>query len=382
MSYYTTPEYGHFNPQNPVYDHVGTDADGPKWSGTSANEVIRATNGVDHYNAKDGNDIIVYEGAREEYIFSRNEGSKPKVDKFNDGVDNGRDTLSNIEYVYFEADDAYYRVSDLIWQNGDLVTGWDSFHNGPFEWPVQHSLDPLPHPGAPIPVPPTPITPVSPHIVEGTSAGEEHLQGTFGDDIYNGNGGGDFFRASAGDDVFNGDADAYDQVDYQGARSEYTFTRNQDGSVTVTTPEGTDTLNNIEGIWFHGSQEWVSVDELAVSVSTTPAPGTPIDAGGVNPVQGTAAGGEFLQGTDGVDFYFGNGGGDFFSASAGDDIFYGDANAYDQIDYQGARSEYTFTLNANGSITATTPEGTDTLNDIDGIWFHGSQEWIATDDLV
>ena len=48
-----------------------------------------------------------------------------------------------------------------------------------------------------------------------------------------GQGGQDVFEASLGDDVIFGDAGVYDQVDYDGGRDDYLFTRNGDGTVTV-----------------------------------------------------------------------------------------------------------------------------------------------------
>ena len=58
------------------------------------------------------------------------------------------------------------------------------------------------------------------------------------------------FTNNAGNDTFHGIAGEYDQVDYLQSLSEFSFTRNADGSVTVFHPTiGTDTLFDIDGIW-------------------------------------------------------------------------------------------------------------------------------------
>lgn len=159
----------------------------------------------------------------------------------------------------------------------------------------------------------------------GTAAGGEFITGTAGNDVYNGLGGGDFYLGSAGNDVFNGDAGAYDQVNYTGSRSQYTFTRNANGSVTVVTPEGTDTLNNIDGIWFHGSQEWVSIADLLGEASEN-TPADPEEITSVETDDGTTITG--TSGDDNVADFYGN---NTINTGAGEDeIFSGNGN--DTID--------------------------------------------------
>lgn len=46
-------------------------------------------------------------------------------------------------------------------------------------------------------------------------------------------------------------------------------------------------------------------------------------------------------------------------------------------------ADQTFTANDNGTITVShATNGTDTLKDIDGIWFEGDAEWHGLDELV
>ena len=175
------------------------------------------------------------------------------------------------------------------------------------------------------------------------------------------------------DETFRGTADAYDQVDYQGRLSDYTFTRNADGSVTVSHARfGTDTLIDIEGFWFHGEQAWYSLDD-AIRLTQEADGGT----GWVDEF-GTITGGtgdDVLTGASGVQ--------DIFYGDRGDDVFDGRGAEYDQVEYDGEMREYTFTRNADGSVTVSHPSwGTDTLVDIDGMWFVREQAWYSVDDAI
>ena len=49
-------------------------------------------------------------------------------------------------------------------------------------------------------------------------------------------------------------------MNYDGSHSDYTFVKNDDGSVTVGSANGTDTLIDVEGLWFNDEGEWYSVD--------------------------------------------------------------------------------------------------------------------------
>ena len=205
--------------------------------------------------------------------------------------------------------------------------------------------------------------------VVGTT-GNDRLAGTPGDDVMLGQGGQDVFEASPGNDAIFGDAGVYDQVDYDGGRDDYLFTRNPDGTVTVEgVLTGIDTLTEIDGVWFNNAAEWVSINTLVAEDATGPIVGTP--------------GNDSLVGTPGDDTMIGNGGVDVFDGSAGDDTIIGDAGVYDQVDYTGGRDDYLFVRNGDGSVTVSGPlTGTDTLTEIDGIWFKGAQEWVPIQALI
>ncbi|MEO0786985.1 MAG: hypothetical protein AAFY10_14915, partial [Pseudomonadota bacterium] len=131
---------------------------------------------------------------------------------------------------------------------------------------------------------------------------------------------------------------------------------------------GADTLTEIDGFWFNGSQVWLPLESVLPPVSGTTIEGT--------------AGNDILNGTAGDDIMIGNGGQDQFQESPGDDTIIGDAGAYSQVNYFGLFEDYTFTQSADGTVTVFNAEtGTDTLTDIDGFWFNGSQLWLPIEDV-
>ncbi|MEL6861454.1 MAG: RICIN domain-containing protein [Pseudomonadota bacterium] len=137
-----------------------------------------------------------------------------------------------------------------------------------------------------------------------------------------------------GQTVISGTAE-YDQVDYPGNFADYVFTRNADNSVTVDKPDGgTDLLRQIDGIWFQGDQKWFSINDV-------------------------------------------------ITEQARNQTITGRANAYDQVDYKGSASDYTFTRNDDLSISVQKPNGfVDRLFEIDGIWFLDEEAWYAINTLV
>ena len=169
------------------------------------------------------------------------------------------------------------------------------------------------------------------------------------------------FIKTAGNRNYQGTSAEYDQVDYPGALADYTFERNDNGTVTVTHPTlGTDTLTSIEGLWFQGETVWYSIDD-AIATTT---------GGGNLP-------------TDGNDVLIGTDGNDIFTGSLGDDNIDGNGGAYNQVDYAGALADYTFTANADGSVTVEhATRGTDRLTDIDGLWFVGETSWYSMADAL
>ncbi|MEQ8480377.1 MAG: DUF1929 domain-containing protein [Hoeflea sp.] len=201
-----------------------------------------------------------------------------------------------------------------------------------------------------------------------------YFVGTDGNDDFRGGKGKDVFNGGLGDDVYDGAGGYYNQVDFAGLASDYTFERNDDGSVTVSNPvQGKDTLRNIDGLWFSGEAKWYALEDLVFD---------PGDPGTVNVIEAGNNGGYFT-GTDGKDDFRGGAGKDVFNGGLGDDVYDGAGGYYNQVDFAGSASDYTFERNDDGSVTVSNPvQGKDTLRNIDGLWFSGEAKWYALEDLV
>ena len=275
---------------------------------------------------------IDYEGKVSDYTFTANEDGTITVTK-----PNGTDTISDIGGVWFLGEAAWYSMEDL-------VAGVDGETDGTDETGTSE--------------------------ITGTD-GDDYLFGTSGDDLIDLGAGLDVVVGSAGDDTIKGGDDGYNQVDYLGSSSDYAFVRNEDGTVTVTKADGTDTLTDIGGVWFGADQVWKSMDELTGSAS------------GGSEASAATEGDDYLLGTDGDDVINGLGGVDVIRSSAGNDTIDGGGDEYDQVDYQGSASDYVFAKNEDGSFTVTASNGdVDLLTDIDGIWFEGDDQWIDIEDAA
>jgi hypothetical protein len=143
--------------------------------------------------------------------------------------------------------------------------------------------------------------------------------------------------------------------------------RNDDGTITVTKPDGgVDTLSGVDGFWFAGEEKWYSATDLARPTTVT----------GITP------GNDYIVATDGNDTIVSLEGEDVVGGSAGNDmISLGDG--YDQIDYTGSSADYAMSRNGDGTITVTKPDGgVDTLDGVDGFWFAGEEKWYSAEDLA
>lgn len=112
--------------------------------------------------------------------------------------------------------------------------------------------------------------------------GDDTLIGNFGDNVLTGNGGNDTLKGAGGKDVLHG-GEGDDTAVYSGAITDYTVTRNADGTVTVAdhrtgvASDGTDTLDSIEHLLIGGTT--YSIDE-AVTLTNNRAPVIGSNGGG------------------------------------------------------------------------------------------------------
>lgn len=293
-------------------------------AGTDGDDEILGLGGNDTFYGGKGNDVIDggdgdynqvdYDGKASDYTFTKNADGSITVKH----PVYGTDTLKNIDGFWFYGEAKWYAPEDLL------------------------------------PKPPG-------KTINGT-AGNDGLVGTNGDDVINGLAGNDTMYGGRGDDVMDGGTGDYNQVDYDGAAKDYTFTRNADGSFTVKHPTfGTDILKNIDGLWFMGEAKWYAPEDLL-----PPPPGKTING---------TAGRDLIDGTDGDDIINGFAGDDSFFGGRGNDTFNG-GEGYDQVDYNGKRADYTIKKNADGTLTLSHATwGTDTLKDIDGLYFYDEGKW-------
>jgi len=313
---------------NTVTGTSGTDYLG----GTAANDLINALDGNDIIIADEGNDRIdggngydqldCYgtESARANFTFVQNANGTITVTS----AEFGTDILSSIDGVWFSADNAWASMSSLVLTN--TVTG---------------------------------------------TSGADYLGGTAANDLINTLDGNDVIIAGQGNDRIDG-GNGYDQYDCYGtesARANFTFVQNANGTVTVTSLAfGTDILSGVEGVWFSADNAWASMESLVLTNTVT--------------------------GTSGADYLDGTAANDLIHALDGDDIIVGDegndridgGNGEDKLDFYGVnsvRTNFTFTQNANGTVTVTSADfGTDILSSIESVWFEEDAEWVPMEDLL
>ena len=257
-----------------------------------------------------------YPGAASDYTFIDNgDGSISVID----GLDR-TSTLSSSDSIWFDAENTAYTASDLVAQ----------------EEPTSQ-------------------------IVASSAGG--YRVGTNGDDEFVGGDGVDVFDGLSGADSFDGGGGDYNQVNYGGAASDYSFSANDDGSVSVTDGAGeTDVLTGIDGLWFEGEQAWYSVDSLITEQNNASV----IYAGDQ---------GGYFVGTQGDDRFVGGDGVDVFDGVTGADVFDGAGGEYNQVNYAGAASDYNFLRKGRWQLIGwlMVTAIADTLTNIDGLWFEAEQ---------
>ncbi|WP_281360060.1 calcium-binding protein [Caulobacter soli] len=225
-------------------------------------------------------------------------------------------------------------------------------------------------------------------------AGAETITGLAGDDVLFGGGGNDVIYGGEGHDQIGGEAgddkifggEGYDTIIYEGPVTNYTFSRNADGTVKVTAktgPDGVDTLDGVEAFWFEADSQWRGIQEMAGDYGTEGDDDFLLGSANDDNLYGLG-GADQLFGGAGKDKIYGGAGDDLIYGEAGDDVIDGGAGA-DEIGYAGKRVNFTFSRNADGSVTvvdSTGAEGTDRLIDVEYLYFAGDPSGAALTDVV
>jgi len=281
--------------------------------GLAGDDTLAGRGGDDVYDGGDGDDTASFLGGLADYVLNRNADGSVTITALS-GID-GTDVLHNIEGVYFEADQTYRSIESLVGQYG--TAGDDAW-------------------------------------VEGSANGDI-LYGLAGDDTLIGR---------AGDDRLDG-GEGYDQANYLGDFDDFVFTRRPDGSITVTDTtgaEGVDTLVDIEAVYFDGSQTWAALGNVVAGY-------------------GTSGDDAWVEGTAFSDNIYGLEGDDTLVGREGDDFLYG-GDGFDQANYFGSSTDFSFTLNPDGTVTVTDlvgDEGSDILSGVEALYFDGDDVWATVD---
>ena len=330
----------------------------PVLEGTSGDDVLTGTNGRDTIRGLAGNDKIF--GLEEDDIIDGGTGDDVMWGGYGTNRIDGGD---GFDAVIIDGPQSNYTVS---------VDGQTVQVGGSGIWTLITNAEQLVFDDGVNPSTSVDLVALlgSYNFIDGTS-GDDYLTGTAGMDHFKGFAGQDVFRGGEGNDIYDGGGSEYDQVDLEGVGTDYSFIENPNGTVSASsTLYGTDTLIAIDGIWFIGESKWYALGDLiAYNDDDTINTGTSDD--------------DYLAGTEGDDAILGGEGNDTLYGGEGDDFLDGQGGAYNQVDYDGAASDYTFARQADGSVIVTHPVyGTDTLKEIDGVWFVGESAWYALDDLA
>ena len=192
-------------------------------------------------------------------------------------------------------------------------------------------------------------------VVPTTLAGSE-LNGDAGADVLTGGTGKDTLNGGADNDILNGGGendtlnggDGVDTAVFSGDRSAYTISTSS-GVTTITGPDGTDTLTNVERLQFANG-----LFDIAGNPITTAS------------IDGTANA-DTLVGTGNADVINGLGGDDVITGGAGNDTIDG-GQGNDTAVFSGTMAQSTVVTNG-ATTTVTGPDGTDTLTTVEYLRF-------------
>nr|WP_295238202.1 calcium-binding protein [uncultured Brevundimonas sp.] len=281
--------------------------------GLTGDDTLAGRGGDDVVVGGDGEDVFSISGIVTDYTFSRNADGSVSI-----AGGEGADTLIDMEAIYFEGASSWRSLESLVGQYG-------------------------------------------------TREHDTWLEGSSNADNLFGLGGDDTLIGRAGNDVIDGGA-GYDQANYVGDFADFVFARQADGRITVTDTtlaEGSDVLVEIEAVYFDGSGTWSSLSSLVANY-------------------GTAGDDAFLEGTVYSDNLYGLAGDDTLVGRQGDDFLFG-GEGFDQANYYGSSTDFSFTQNSDGTVTVTDlvgNEGSDILSAVEAVYFNGDQVWGTLEDAL
>ncbi len=334
--------------------------------GTEGDDKLRAGAGDEHIDGGKGWDTLDLEGKSTDWSLFRNDDGSITLSH----ALHGTKTVANVEGIWFAGDNAWNTTQDWI------AAGLDG-----------KKVTPLPRPDP------------AANVIAGT-AGDDCLVGTAGDDRIEAGKGNDGIRAGKGNDFIDG-GDGWDTLDADGKSTDWTFTRNDDGTVEMAhAVYGTKTVANVEGVWFAGDNQWKTMEDWLKTAADDGDDSGDDGAGGGDDIDdgdagdgdtgggapgkdilGTA-GDDCLVGTDGDDRIEAGAGNDFISAGKGDDTIDG-GKGWDTVDADGKSTDWTFSRNDDGTVDmAHAVYGTKTLKDVEGVWFAGDNQWKTVNDWV
>ena len=213
------------------------------------------------------------------------------------------------------------------------------------------------------------------------SDGDDTLVGGDDNDIIDGGAGNDSITGSAGDDTIDG-GDDVDTAVMSGSYKDYTITKQDDGSVDIAGPDGSDKLTNVETIQFAGDGTSLNVE--TGEVSGTEDADTIIGSEKGETIRGLG-GDDTIEGGEGDDIIDGGDGDDtFIAAHGGGDDTYDGGEGEDTVTFESAENGVNVNLAEGAATDATDVEdiGTDFLTNIENVVGSSGNDHITGDAQV
>ena len=193
--------------------------------------------------------------------------------------------------------------------------------------------------------------------------GNDDLTGNQNANRLDGGKGDDTLRGGLGNDYLDGGADSDTAVFASTLAASTIVYDPQSGEFTITGPDGTDTLANVE--FFQFSDVTVDAGDMMTVALTS---GNDVHSGDATDerIDGLA-GADRINGAGGSDTLIGGAGDDILSGGADDDTLIG-GQGMDTAVFSGNRSQYTIGFD-DGRFTVSGPDGTDTVEQIEQLQF-------------